>query len=81
MKTNRDLLVLIKDSFEENLSMESTLQQLNEMLYHFETTESFCTANEIIDMNRYKIYNKADKILKVLKQPSLKPFQFVCNKN
>lgn len=79
--SNRDLLVLVKEDFDSDHAMESTLQQLNEMLYHVETNENFCLANEIIDINKYKIFNDPTKMLRLVKQENLKPFVFVCNKN
>jgi hypothetical protein len=57
------------------------LEQLNELLLKTETIYNFCVANEIMDFNRYKIYQEYKKIVKVLNQEKLKPFQFICNKN
>jgi hypothetical protein len=79
--SNRDLLVLVKDDFESEQAMQSTLHALNEMLFHAESYENCCLVNEIIDLNRYKIYSSPEKMMKVLQQPNLKPFQFICNKN
>jgi hypothetical protein len=82
MKTkNRDLLVLLKDDLRTEQAIESELEQLNELLLKTETIDHFCIANEILDLNRYKIYQQYRKILKVLDQPRLKPFQFIFNKN
>ena len=82
MKTkNRDLLVLLKDDFSTEQAIENELERLNELLLKTETMLNFCVANEILDFNRYKIYQEYNKILKVLNQDKLKPFQFVCNKN
>ena len=42
MKTcNRDLLVLVKDEHMNEKSMERELEQLNDLLFHFETIETF----------------------------------------
>jgi hypothetical protein len=79
--SNRDLLVLVKTEFDSELAMQNTLQQLNNMLFSVETDEKLCIANEVIDLNRYKIFTSVKKIMKVLNQPELKPFQFICNKN
>jgi hypothetical protein len=82
MKTkNRDLLVLLKDDFRTEQAIENELERLNELLLRTETIINFCVANEILDFNRYKIYQEYNKIIKVLSQDKLKPFQFICNKN
>jgi hypothetical protein len=54
---------------------------LNYLLQSVETISSLCKAYELIDMNRYKIYQDALTITKALKQKDLKPFQFIFNKN
>ena len=82
MKTkNRDLLVLLKDDFRTEQAIENELERLNELLLRTETMLNFCVANEILDFNRYKVYQEYTKIMKVLSQDKLKPFQFICNKN
>jgi hypothetical protein len=82
MKTkNRDLLVLLKDDFRTEQAIENELERLNELLLRTETINNFCVANEVLDFNRYKIYQEYNKIVKVVKQDKLKPFQFICNKN
>lgn len=82
MKTpDRDLLVLVKDEFMNEKFMEQELEQLNEMLFHFETIEKFCVVHEIFDMNKYKIITKPNLMQQVIRQRELKPFQFICNKN
>ena len=82
MKTkNRDLLVLLKDDFRTEQAIENELDRLNELLLRTETILNFCVANEILDFNRYKVYQEYNKIVKVLSQDKLKPFQFICNKN
>ena len=43
---NRDLLVLVKDEFRNQESMEVEVEQLNRLLMGFETIENFCTAHE-----------------------------------
>jgi hypothetical protein len=78
---NRDLLVLLKDEFKNEQAMEIELEKLNDLLHHAETNENYCKSYEIIDLNKYKIYLDRKTIVKVLNQESLKPFQFICNKN
>ena len=82
MKTrNRDLLVLLKDEFKNEQSIEHELERLNELLHGTETIDNYCIAYEVIDLNKYKIYNQRKRIAQVFSQNKLKPFQLLCNKN
>jgi len=82
MKTcNRDLLVLVKDENINEHLMEQELEQLNNLLFRFETIESFCMAHEVFDINKHKTLYKRDSLQKVVRQKELKPFVFICNKN
>jgi hypothetical protein len=54
---------------------------LNELLFRFETVESFCTAHEVFDINRHKTLYKRDNIQRVIREKELRPFFFICNKN
>ncbi len=80
-KPNRDLLVLLKDEFQNDLSMEMELEQLNEILFHTETIENYCIASEVFDMNKFKMIEDRKKLSRLLNQSELKPFQFLINKN
>jgi hypothetical protein len=82
MKTlNRDLLVLVKDEFATEQFMEQELEQLNDLLFHYETVDTFCIAHEVFDMNKYKIIRKQSVLQQIARLQELKPFQFLCNKN
>jgi hypothetical protein len=82
MKTcNRDLLVLVKDEHMNEQLMEHELEQLNDLLFQFETIESFCIAHEVFDVNKHKILYKRDSMQKIVRQKELRPFIFICNKN
>ncbi len=60
MKTpNRDLLVLVKDDRLDKDAIEFELEQLNQLLFVFETVDNFCVAHEVFDMNKYKIIHNA----------------------
>ena len=78
---NRDLLVLVKDEHYTREAMESELEQLNKLLFDFETMENICTAHEVFDMNRYKIVRKKALLQKIMNQAEVKSFVFICNKN
>ncbi|HYE56335.1 MAG TPA: hypothetical protein VD996_15910 [Chitinophagaceae bacterium] len=82
MKTpNRDLLVLVKDEFDSEHSMERELEKLNRLLFQFETLDTISIAHEIFDLNKGKIIEQVSQVRTVLDQKKLKPFQFACNKN
>ena len=78
---NRDLLVLLKDDNTDQQIIGAQLAQLNKLLIRFETENNFCIAHELIDINRYKIVQEKNRLLKLLQQQELKPFQFLINKN
>ena len=79
---NRDLLVLVKDNRPvSEQEMEHQVAWLHDMLYRVESVDNFCVANELIDLNRFKIIRKPYLIIKAIRQRELKPFQFICNKN
>ena len=75
------MLVLVKDEHMNEKSMERELEQLNNLLFHFETIETFCTAHEIFDINRHKTLHRLTSIQRIVRQKELKPFFFICNKN
>ncbi|HEX5026848.1 MAG TPA: hypothetical protein VFV68_16320 [Agriterribacter sp.] len=82
MKTsNRDLLVLLKDETMSNKAIEQEVEQLNEILFHVESADTFCRANEIIDMKRYRLLQDEKNLVQLMYQNELKPFIFLCNKN
>ena len=78
---NRDLLVLSKTVHLQPDELERQLALLNTLLFDTENWESFCTANEILDVNRRKVIRKTFLIQKILSEKKQKPFVFVCNKN
>ncbi|RFM29987.1 hypothetical protein DXN05_03170 [Deminuibacter soli] len=78
---NRDLLVLTKNGTLNARELEHEVELLHELLYHAESMEVFCVANEVIDISRHKILSKPYQILRVAGQRVLKPFVFMNNKN
>ncbi|HTQ63628.1 MAG TPA: hypothetical protein VMI12_02470 [Puia sp.] len=82
MKTpNRDLLVLLKDEYATERFMEQEVEQINNLLFHFETLETFCIAHEVFDINKSRIIRKRSLIQQLARKQELKSFQFFCNKN
>lgn len=78
---SRDLLVLSKNISTDEREMQIEVEKLNQMLVHVEAIEKLCVANEIIDINNYKIIRKLKKIEKIISNKKLKPFQFIHTKN
>ena len=78
---NRDLLVLSKNISTDEREMQLEVERLNQILFHVEAIKNLCLANEVIDINNYKILRKPEKIEKVISNNRLKPFQFIHTKN
>jgi len=78
---NRDLLVLTKKVTMNAKQLKHEVELLNELLFHVEDLDSFCTANEIVDINRYKIIQKPYLIRQAIRERGTKPFVFISNKN
>ncbi len=78
---NRDLLLLTKYEKPDSVAMKLELKFLNELLYRVESLHHFCIVNEIIDVNRYKIFTKPYQIHKITRERRIKPFVFILNKN
>lgn len=77
----RDLLVLSRNVSTDQREMELEVEKLHDLLFHVESLENFCMANEIIDVNRYKVITNIDKIQKIILKNKMKPFEFINNKN
>ena len=77
----RDLLVLTKKELMNQQELEHEIELLNDLFYRVESSNALCIVNEIIDINRYKVISKLHQVRDILKEPKLKPFVFICNKN
>lgn len=78
---NRDLLVFTKKQILNKAEFERQIEQLNDLFYLVETSNAACIANEVIDLNRYKIYTNMYRVRSVLQASHLKPFVFISSKN
>jgi hypothetical protein len=78
---NRDLLVLTKKEKMNPKELEHEVELLVDLLYEAEKIDAFCVANEVIDLNRYKIIHKPQVIQQIIRQKRVKPFVFISNKN
>jgi len=80
-RQTRDLLLLRKDEVRDKISIEMEIAVLNNLLQNVETTTALCVAYELIDLNRFKIFNDHPSVSKALKPNAIKPFQFLVNRN
>ena len=78
---NRDLLVLTKKALMNQEELEHEIELLNDLFYHVESSDAICLANEVIDVNRYKVIKKVHMVRQILKEQRPRPFVFVSNKN
>ncbi len=79
--SNRDLLVLLNNDLLSQQAIEHQVELLHEMLYQVERTENLCIAHELIDLNKYKIISKSNKIRDFIRRKEEVPFLFLSNKN
>jgi hypothetical protein len=77
----RDLLVLSGKISLTPQQLEQEVKSLHELLYSVENLGCFCTANEIVNLNTYKVLRKRHLIEKSVREMETKAFIFVCNKN
>ena len=77
----RDLLVLSGKISLTPQQLEKEVKSLHELLFGIETSGHFCTANEVINLNTYRIIRKPRQIEKAVRDMEIKPFVFLCNKN
>ena len=75
---NRDLLVLYKDAYNDDL-LQHEVENLHQILLRVENNHVFCKAHQLIKRNR--ITEKAKSIIKAVSELQLKPFYFLINKN
>jgi hypothetical protein len=82
MSTNRDLLVMFRQSSMTQKDIDREVLLLNELLFTTERLDNFVKAHEVLDLNRYKIISNPVAIKKIIRQNKLiKPFVFFSNKN
>lgn len=80
-RLTRDLLLIRKEIDLHEGEIEKEVSILHTLLQSVETVEVLCCACELIDMNKFKIFHDPVLISKAVKQKSLKPFQFLFNRN
>ena len=78
---NRDLLVLLKDEYMSEHAIEREVERLNALLFTVESFDNISVAHEMIDLNKYKIFQERKMIMQALREKELKPFVFLFNMN
>lgn len=80
MMHDRDLVVLVGEKIFTEQELHEHIQHISAILSKVESMDNFCIANEIIDLNRYKLINRPFRIKQIVSE-KLKPFVFIFNKN
>ena len=80
-KSNRDLLVLLKQEIINPQSIEKEIDWLHQLLFRVERLDHFVSAHELIDLNKYKIHNNVFEIKKLIRGRKDKAFVFLNNLN
>ena len=82
MKTpHHDLLVLTGEKTMNEQELEMQIRFLNDLLYNVEKKNAFCTANEILDVNKCRIVQKPHLVQQIISSDVLPPFVFINSKN
>lgn len=80
-RMNRDLLVLFNQELLSPQAIEHEVELLHELLHIVERLDNLVTAHEILDLNKYKVINKALTLRNTIRKQELKPFVFLNCKN
>jgi|694.fasta_scaffold12901_4 hypothetical protein len=78
---NRDLMVVLREDHADAEWLYAETEWLNIMLNKVEATANLAHCCEVLNLSRYKIEKKYDKVYKALNTKDLKPFVFIFNKN
>ena len=80
-RMNRDLLVLFNQELLSPQAIEHEVEMLHELLFVVERLDNLVTAHEILDLNKYKVINKAITLRTTIHKQELKSFVFLNCKN
>lgn len=80
-RQRRDLLVLLNNEHRSQQDIDQEVEWLHDVLFHVEDLDNYCKAHELIDVNRYKIFNNPAKVKKAAIRKDFKAFEFISNKN
>ena len=80
-RMNRDLLVLFNQELLSPQAIEHEVELLHELLHTVERIDNLVTAHEVLDLNKYKVINKAMVVRNTIRIQELKSFVFLNCKN
>jgi hypothetical protein len=78
---NRDLLVMFNQELMSPQAIEHQVEMLHELLFSVERMDNLVVAHEVIDLNKYKVYNNGVLVKNIIRLQELKPFVFLNCKN
>jgi hypothetical protein len=82
MDLSKRNIVLFSDKLADNdEAVYFEMMQLQNVFLRIETLHQFCIANEIIDVNNYKIIKTPSKIQPIIVLNKMRPFMFINCKN
>lgn len=62
-------------------AIEHEVEQLHQLLYTIEGIDNLIVAHEVLDLNKYRVIDKAPLLRRLIRQRELKPFVFLNCKN
>ena len=80
MGYNRDIIIYT-DILRYNISADKYVMALDAILKEHESLETYCLANEIINVNRHRIISNPEKVRALILKTAFKPFVFINCKN
>jgi hypothetical protein len=78
---SRDLLVVSRMAAISTELLHIETEGLHKMLDTIEATSNVANCCEILNLVRYRVEKRKEKVLKALQQPAHQPFIFIFNKN
>jgi hypothetical protein len=81
MEHSRDFLYVKRAATVSAQWQQAEIERLHELLYHTESMSQVSGCHEVIDLNRFSVVRKQFLVEQLLRQPALKPFQFLSCKN
>jgi hypothetical protein len=78
---HRDLLV-VSGRLHHSAHLEDEIRQIERLLLHVEITSEIAAASEVIDLKRYRLVTKKEKVARLIRDGDTeRPFLFLFNRN
>lgn len=78
---SRDLMVVSRTAALSTELLQIEAEGLHKLLDTIEASPNLAICCEIINLARYRIEKRREKVIKILQQRELQPFIFIFNKN